>query len=178
MLVSHGYGGASVEVISEGAGLSRGALYSNFADKEELYLELLDRLEQQQIDELAAAFAERGDLGGILDLLESRVGRSSAELRAHTILHVELWLLAMRNEKVRVRLASIQQRTRLALASAVVGVDVALSADDVASVVTAIADGLLMQRLLDPGALRDTLLVEVLTTLARMVGLLPSAATG
>lgn|GEM_PF-2433015 len=36
-----GYGGASVDTIAAEAGLSKGAIYSNFATKEELFLELL-----------------------------------------------------------------------------------------------------------------------------------------
>ncbi|HMN30494.1 MAG TPA: helix-turn-helix domain-containing protein, partial [Caldilineaceae bacterium] len=39
-----GYHAASVEEISEAAGFSKGAVYSNFASKEELFLALLDRL--------------------------------------------------------------------------------------------------------------------------------------
>ncbi len=173
-LVSHGYGSASVEVITEAAGLSRGALYSNFADKEALYVELLDRLEQRQIEVLSAAFHERGDLGGILDLLATPEHTASPDVRSHTVLHVELWLLAMRNEAVRSGLAAIQERSRQAIASAVAGVDIGLTPGEVASTVSAISDGLLMQRLLDPDAVRETLLVDVLTVLARMVGLLPA----
>ena len=36
-----GYAGASVEEIAESAGYSTGALYSNFASKEQLFLELM-----------------------------------------------------------------------------------------------------------------------------------------
>ena len=37
----HGFEGASVDQISEEAGFSRGAFYSNFADKEAIFLDLL-----------------------------------------------------------------------------------------------------------------------------------------
>ena len=37
-----GYGGASLEEVAETAGFSKGAVYSNFAGKEELFLALLD----------------------------------------------------------------------------------------------------------------------------------------
>jgi AcrR family transcriptional regulator len=38
-----GFHGASLDAVAEEAGFSRGAVYYNFADKEELFLELLDR---------------------------------------------------------------------------------------------------------------------------------------
>jgi AcrR family transcriptional regulator len=41
VIARRGYAGASVEAITEAAGFSRGAFYSNFATKEELVLELL-----------------------------------------------------------------------------------------------------------------------------------------
>ncbi|MCE9522821.1 MAG: TetR/AcrR family transcriptional regulator, partial [Alphaproteobacteria bacterium] len=36
----HGYGGASIDLISAEAGYSKGAIYSNFESKEEVFLEL------------------------------------------------------------------------------------------------------------------------------------------
>ena len=177
-LVTHGYGAASVEVITEAAGLSRGALYSNFRDKEDLYLALLDRLEQQQIDELRAVYSEHQDLGRFLDLI-SRRGRSSArDARSHLVLQVELWLQATRNPAIRERLAAIHRRTIDAIASAVVGGADDLDAREVAAVVSALGDGLLMQRMLDPESLRDTILFDVLRTLGRMLGLIPAGQDG
>jgi len=49
-----GYGGASVERIAEEAGYSKGALYSNFASKEDLFLELVDYHAGRHVAELCA----------------------------------------------------------------------------------------------------------------------------
>lgn len=47
-----GFAGASIERIAEQAGYSKGAIYSNFASKEVLFLELIDHFANDHIDEL------------------------------------------------------------------------------------------------------------------------------
>lgn len=41
VLAHHGYNGASIDLISAEAGYSKGAVYSNFASKEDVFLELM-----------------------------------------------------------------------------------------------------------------------------------------
>lgn len=173
VLVTHGYGTASVEVITETAGLSRGALYSNFADKDDLYLELLDELDRAQTAELSAIFQEHQDLGRFLELLAMRGRAGDRDSRSHMILHTELWLLAMRNPTVRDRLTAIRRRGIDAIATLVAGAQVDLSPEEIGATIAAMSEGLLMQRLLDPDSVRDGLLVDVLRTLAALTGLLP-----
>lgn len=97
----HGFEGASVDQISEDAGFSRGAFYSNFADKEAIFLDLLIRhldhdiegfkrvaATSQTLEELAVKLtANYRDLGKRPDwcllssefqLYASRVGRSDS----------------------------------------------------------------------------------------------------
>ena len=173
VLVTHGYGAASVEVITETAGLSRGALYSNFADKDDLYLELLDELDRAQTADLSAIFQEHQDLGQFLELLAARGRAGDRDSRSHMILHTELWLLAMRNRDVRERLTAIRRRGIHAIASLVAGAEVDFSPEEIGATVAALSDGLLMQRLLDPDSVRDGLSVDVLVALAHLTGLLP-----
>ena len=40
VLARHGYGGASIDLITAEAGYSKGAIYSNFESKEAVFLEL------------------------------------------------------------------------------------------------------------------------------------------
>ena|SRR5215207_7843072 len=56
-----GFHATSLEAIAEEAGFSRGAVYYNFADKEELFLELLDRRCAERAQDLRAAFADVDD---------------------------------------------------------------------------------------------------------------------
>jgi AcrR family transcriptional regulator len=55
-----GFHGASLEAIADEAGYTRGAVYYNFAAKEELFLELLDRRCAERAQDLRAVFADVG----------------------------------------------------------------------------------------------------------------------
>src|SRR3954469_11014580 len=58
VFAARGFHGTSLDAIAEEAGFSRGAVYYNFADKEELFLELLDRRCAERAQDLRAVFAE------------------------------------------------------------------------------------------------------------------------
>lgn len=52
LVAKEGYEGASIERIAEEAGYSKGAFYSNFGSKEELFLDLLEQHAGQDLEEL------------------------------------------------------------------------------------------------------------------------------
>jgi AcrR family transcriptional regulator len=58
VFAKHGFHATSLEAIADEAGFSRGAVYYNFADKEELFLELLDRRCAERAQDLRAVFAD------------------------------------------------------------------------------------------------------------------------
>lgn len=49
-----GYENASIDLIAENAGYSKGAFYSNFSSKEEIFLELLETHASQDVPEITA----------------------------------------------------------------------------------------------------------------------------
>jgi len=53
VVAKEGFAGASIDKITEAAGFSKGAFYSNFASKEEFFLELLERHAGQDVVEIA-----------------------------------------------------------------------------------------------------------------------------
>jgi AcrR family transcriptional regulator len=57
VFAKRGFHATSLDAIAEEAGFSRGAVYYNFADKEELFLELLDLRCGARADDLRAVFA-------------------------------------------------------------------------------------------------------------------------
>jgi AcrR family transcriptional regulator len=61
VFAKRGFHGTSLEAIADEAGFSRGAVYYNFADKEELFLELLDRRCAERAQDLRTVFAEADD---------------------------------------------------------------------------------------------------------------------
>src|SRR6187397_2883313 len=61
VFAARGFHATSLDAIAEEAGFSRGAVYYNFADKEELFLELLDRRCAERAQDLRAVFADAED---------------------------------------------------------------------------------------------------------------------
>ena len=53
VLARHGYGGASIDLVTAEAGYSKGAIYSNFESKEAVFLELLRVYMERDMAELA-----------------------------------------------------------------------------------------------------------------------------
>lgn len=58
VFASRGFHAASLEAIADDAGFSRGAVYYNFADKEELFLALLDSRCAERAQDLREVFAD------------------------------------------------------------------------------------------------------------------------
>ena len=58
VFAKRGFHATSLDAVAEEAGFSRGAVYYNFADKEELFLELLDRRCAERAQDLRTVFAE------------------------------------------------------------------------------------------------------------------------
>jgi AcrR family transcriptional regulator len=109
-----GFEGASLEEIAETAGFTRGAIYKNFRNKEDLFFAVSDRDYTARLQ----AFSER---------LDQRTGRfDPAELAAlwratvadidDLALTMEMRLYAMRNPEVRQRFAEHQRAMREVLA--------------------------------------------------------------
>jgi AcrR family transcriptional regulator len=66
-----GYEGASVDLIAESAGYSKGAFYSNFESKEAIFLELLDVHKRREIDALAQLIAQDVSAPELLSLIRN-----------------------------------------------------------------------------------------------------------
>lgn len=109
-----GYHAASVEEIAEAAGFSKGAVYSNFASKEELFLALLDQHFEREIQSWGDPASDvcMGDEPALKLSYIEVIERD----RAWNLLLVEFLLYAIREESVRPKLAArlriLQQHLR------------------------------------------------------------------
>jgi AcrR family transcriptional regulator len=120
-----GFHGTSLEAIAEEAGYSRGAVYYNFADKEELFLELLDRRCAERAQDLREAFADvdEGDVEAT-----SRQAQVAAQLSLDAMtgdpewraLYLEFLAHAARDPAFRRRFGKRTQEMRSALEEVVV----------------------------------------------------------
>ncbi|WP_430487364.1 TetR/AcrR family transcriptional regulator [Priestia flexa] len=103
-----GFNGASVDEIAEEAGYSKGAVYSNFSNKEDLFLALYDRRFKHQLEEWGQLFKSQLENGSRLDKIESLLishSKSNQDSK-WTLLMLEFTLYALRNEDIRQKLAS------------------------------------------------------------------------
>jgi|SRR5437868_760645 len=151
-----GIHGASLDDIAAAAGLTKGAVYSNFAGKTDLLLALLDRFTRDRagtgvLDELRAAADEFPDSA---ELAESTCRpRSSPDTqeraRRVALLLVEFWLYGMRDYAAGWRIADWYAERRAHLARDLSEAD-SVPVDDRATLALAMEIGLPFQQLLDP----------------------------
>ena len=147
-----GYAGASVEEIAESAGYSIGALYSNFASKEQLFLELMAARGERRVGVVADLLGSGDPVDALVRLLE-RSGDRDPDVVA---LRAEFWLYAVRNPDAMGALRG-RQRQQVdglidVIGSALEGLrtppDVPVA--EVATLVLAMFQGLVRQRRIDP----------------------------
>jgi AcrR family transcriptional regulator len=119
-----GFHGTSLEAIAEEAGFSRGAVYYNFADKEELFLELLDRRCAERAQDVREAFADADD---DVDATSDRAQIAAAQAFAAMTgdpewraLYMEFLAHAARDSAFRRRFARRTDQMRSALEEVVV----------------------------------------------------------
>ena len=145
----HGFGGASIDLISAEAGYSKGAIYSNFESKEAVFLELLSLYMERDMAEL-----ER-----IVGLDPERLPAALTDWLANMdagrdcpLLATELQLQARRSPAFAERYYALQEKQLVTLAGALeryfeaVSAPLAMDPLDLAASLTALAHGLSLQR--------------------------------
>lgn len=183
-----GYRGASVEEIAEEAGYSHGAVYSNFAGKEDLFLAVLEEYMAERARELAATqveLAEDEPLEARARALADQWMERFAKDRESFLLHLEFIAHAGRDPELAERFGTRSAALREAIAGyighyqALEGVEPALPPADLAMVLRALGIGLAVEALVSPDAVREGLygdFVELLVGLLREQGSRSAAA--
>ncbi len=164
-----GVAGVSVDAIAREVGMTKGAVYANFATKEELFLAVLDRLMSQQDEMLEKIFAESGQTR--LDALRAYLMGMFAQSREWRLLVTEFWLHAAREPAIQQKLALRYQMRRQKIAQFVrrqfseEQTALPLSAEQIASILIALSNGLEMQHIIEPTAISDDLFASFLALL-------------
>ena len=71
VFLKHGYAGATVDLVAEEAGYSKGAVYSNFAGKEAIFLVLLREKLTSDIENITGLARAETDIGKLLTALRA-----------------------------------------------------------------------------------------------------------
>jgi AcrR family transcriptional regulator len=170
--LAHGYNGTSLERVAEAAGFSKGAVYGNFAGKEELCLAVLENYFFAQLQTFVTDFAAGGEtIDDRLGVLERWLERLVAD-EAWQLLALEFAVQTRHNRKVQEQLAERERIVRTAVTTLLtqqmrqLGVTPILPPDQLGVVLVAVVGGITVQRLIDP-TIPASLLTDTVKALFR-----------
>ncbi len=112
VFADRGFHGASIENICETAGFTRGAFYSNFAGKDELFFTLFDASSDQLIAQLRAALDECRKSPDPISAFISTIDDRGPTQRRWYLISMEFTLYAIREPSAAVVLAEHDARLR------------------------------------------------------------------
>ena len=109
VFLERGYAGATLEVIAETAGFSKGVMYSQFASKADLMLALLEARITERAEENARVAATAAGMEGFRALMAASARRSGAGDRPRLL--IEFRVVAARDPAVNDRYAALHRRS-------------------------------------------------------------------
>lgn len=155
-----GLEGASIDEVAQAAGFTKGAFYANFKSKEELFLVMLDEHFSQELERL-----DRALVGTEEPHEEARAAAAEfihfASDQGWPKLYFEFVAHAARNEDFRQELATRHQAMRERLAEVFerwkdgLGVASALPLEQITAMMFFMADGFLIDRIVEPSLSED-----------------------
>jgi AcrR family transcriptional regulator len=167
VFVRRGFHGASLDEIAEEAGYTKGAIYSNFADKNALYLALLDAHYEQRVEAYVEMLLEEETfedairtVGGFMVEADARDPDwlpTLAEFVAH----------AARDESLRRAYVGVRERFLAAIANVIEtlcdmhGVALRVPSLEAARASSVLARGYSAERRLDPDAVSSEMFIEL-----------------
>jgi AcrR family transcriptional regulator len=173
----NGFHGSTLDEVATTAGFSKGAVYSNFKSKDDLFLELLD----DRINRQFAVVSEILETGShqkveqfprIREIFRSEMFWSED----FVALWMEFVLYARRNAEAQAKLAATTERSRKQVQQlieheyAVIGGASKYPTRDLAEISLALFNGLGIVRLANPSAVTDEMLDTTLTFLYDAMG--------
>jgi AcrR family transcriptional regulator len=162
VFAQRGFAAASVDDVARAAGLTKGAVYSNFEGKDDLFFALLgDHVAQRIVKVDLESGRQIGDA-----LMQAAI-----EDREWQLLFIEFWQRAMRDPAARKQFVVHRREVRAAIADAIerradeAGYALPMPPGDLATVVLALSNGLAIEHMPDPEAVPKRLFGEVLERL-------------
>jgi AcrR family transcriptional regulator len=168
-----GLHGASVEDVSEEAGFSRGALYSNFKSKEDLFLALYEERIERRRRELREVMKRAGSPAAGVGPAAADVMQSLDREREWFLLYFEFVLHAARDQEFAERFERVRERGLAELAAGIgtglerAGLETSLDPADLALALKALSYGLALERLANEDAASKDLLGRVMELIFR-----------
>lgn len=176
LFLERGFHLASLDEIAAAAGYSKGAVYSNFENKEALFLAILDAHFEQRLALASRSIQQSPSLHEAVRVTARAIGLADREEPRWTTLLIEFWAHASRHEPLR-QLVAVSRERFLAGIAELFGRLVAGHADQfllpVESIVrgtVALQRGMSLERMLSPGSVSDEMYEQLV--IAFLVGLI------
>jgi AcrR family transcriptional regulator len=167
---ARGLEGASLDLVAEEAGFTKGAVYANFESKEALFLAMLDQRFEDRLAEVDRTLHG----GGTIEEQARRAGgdfiAAIAAAPEWERLFFEFAVYAARNESFRGELVERYRGLRERIAAMLderareLGIEPAIPPRQLALMTFAMANGVALERLLEPDAVDDELFPTMLAT--------------
>ena len=159
-----GFAATSLDEVAEEAGVTKGAVYSNFSSKEDLVNTVLDERLEQRFRELAHEAPEGSTLEADAVRASERYGSVIEEERDAVLLGLEFAIYAVRNPDFRDDFIAYHRNAQAEIARLIEerlkagGNELRVPPNELASLFNAITNGVALERLMDPGSVTDEML--------------------
>jgi AcrR family transcriptional regulator len=164
---------ASLDEVAQRAGFTKGAVYANFGSKEELFLAMLDAHFDARLAEIDRILSTDTDPDQqAREAAEGMMRMLAAQPEWHR-LFFEFSAYAARNDGFREQLVARYRALRERLADLLaerverLGIDPVVPPNEVAAMAFAMANGVALERLLEPEAVPDTMFGDMLAAFFR-----------
>lgn len=166
MIGEQGYHATSLEDVAAAAGMSRGAIYGNFKDRDELFMAVLE----SRWEPVIPPFKSGAPLKEQMRILGQAVIEAAPRRQAVALRALEFQLYALTNPAMQARLAqhsaAAHQSAAAHLLQYVPAAALPLPPAQFVRVLHALIEGLLFERLQSPQEMPDELILAALETLA------------
>jgi AcrR family transcriptional regulator len=111
LFTAQGFHATFLEAVADAAGYTRGAVYSNFASKEDLFFAVYERRVEAFLPELSRALSDAQDITeALLAVTAAHRARSEREQDGWLAVFLEFWTHVLRHGEYRARFAAIHGR--------------------------------------------------------------------
>lgn len=173
VFAERGFHGATLDAVAAAAGFSKGAVYSNFKNKEDLFLALLEASYSTEMESLRATLeaSEVPPEARLTDFLPVVLGGTNHGLLPEdwAVLYMEFALFAMRNPVAQRKLAEFDNAAVAEVADLIKqerrrwGLEELESAERTARIIQALFRGISLMRALDPDGVDEAVLATSLS---------------
>jgi AcrR family transcriptional regulator len=155
-----GFEAARLEEIAALAGYTRGAFYANFHGKEDIFFALFEEWVQERIESVTTAMRRHSDPAEKLAALRTHYAELATD-RSLVLISMEFKLFALRHPEAHARLRSRHRRIRanfgdlLSELMSELHTTISIAYPAASACLGAVAQGLLLEHLIDPKTLSD-----------------------